>query len=80
MHSGTDFTEELILVEAGAFVKRAEEINRKITARQKADAFLVPLAFVVAIALVSITFVTVTVPKGNDYAKATQEQTHVANR
>lgn len=78
MHSGTDFEEELVLIEAGIFAKRVEEINRKIMARQKADAFLVPLAFAVAIALVSITFVTVTVPKGHDYAKATQEQTYVS--
>lgn len=75
MHSGTDFDEELVLIEAGIFVKRAEEINRRIIARQTADAVLVPLAFAVAIALVSLTFVTVTVPKGHDYAKATQEQT-----
>lgn len=80
MHSGTDFTEELILVEAGAFVKRAEEINSRIIARKKADAVLVPLGFVAAFALIAITFFGVTVPKARDYAKQTQEQTHVARR
>jgi hypothetical protein len=30
--------------------------------------------------IVWTVFYTVTVPKGHDYAKATQEQTHVANR
>jgi hypothetical protein len=80
MHSGTDFDEELVLMEAGIFAKRAEEINRKIMARQKADAFLVPLAFAGAFALIASSFIFSAIPNSNRTAKVEQEYISYANR
>lgn len=54
--------------------EESKAVFNTLMAKRNADTVQMMVGTAVALALVAITFFGVTVPKGHDYAKATQEQ------